>query len=228
MTPLETDAECVLFDLDGTLVDTAPDFIRVLDRLAGERGRPAAPPERVRQTVSDGARALVGLAFGVGEGHRDFDPLRRRLLEIYAEQLERTESVLYPGFGALLEDLERAAVPWGVVTNKPVRYARRLLERLGLERRCGSLVCPDHVAERKPSPEPVLAACRQLGRRPERTVLFGDHVRDVRAAKSADAVAVAAAYGYLAPGARVEDWRADFVVHSAGQARSLLGSLKFA
>ncbi len=226
--PLETEAECVLFDLDGTLIDTAPDFIRVLDRLTGERGRPAARPERVRQTVSDGARALVGLAFGVGEEHEAFDPLRRRLLEIYAEQLERTASVLYPGFGALLDDLDRAAVPWGIVTNKPARYARRLLERLGLDRRCGALVCPEHVAERKPSPEPVLAACRRLGRRPERTVFFGDHVRDVRAAKSAEAVAVAAAYGYLAPDARVEDWRADFIVHSAAQARSLLGSLQFA
>jgi len=128
----------------------------------------------------------------------------------------------------LLTALENHGVPWGIVTNKPEKYSIRLLDKLGLLKRCKSLVCPDHVSERKPHPEPILLACQQLGVGTERTVYLGDHLRDIQAAKNADVIAIAAAYGYLTEGSKVEEWYADFILAKPDQAISLLNLLKFA
>ena len=225
---LDTSIECVLFDLDGTLIDTAPDFVKVVQRLCAEHDRPAVSAELIHQTVSDGARALVKLAFGIAENHPDFADLHQRLLDIYEEQLQVTEAVVYPGLGQLLDKLEASGIPWGIVTNKPVRYASALLENLQLSNRCGALVCPDHVTDRKPHPEAILLACSQLQRGTERTVYIGDHLRDMQAAKNADVIAVAAAYGYLGTDVRVEDWYADFILQQPEQTEALLSTLKFA
>lgn len=227
-SPLETSIECVLFDLDGTLIDTAPDFIKVVNRLLEEHGKPSIPAHLIRQTVSDGARALVKLAFAIEEGHRDFRPLNQRLLDLYYQQLQTTEASLYPGIEQLLEKLEAAGIAWGIVTNKPEKYCVLLLEKLNLLDRCKALVCPDHVAERKPNPESILLACQQLGCSTERTVYIGDHIRDIQAAKNADVIAIAATYGYLADDTKVEEWYADFVLQSSEQTESLLNMLKFA
>lgn len=228
MTVIDPSIACVLFDLDGTLVDTAADFQRVLDIMTEEENRPGVSAERVHETVSDGARALVRLAFGIDDSHVEFDARLQRLLDLYYDQLDRTESQPYPGIPELLDDLEFAGIPWGVVTNKPEKYSQRLLQRLGLLERCGTLVCPEHVTARKPDPEPILLACRQLGVKVERTVYIGDHERDMLAARNAEAIAVAALYGYLSADARVEEWRADFVIGSAAEAQHLLSILKFA
>lgn len=225
---LATSIECVLFDLDGTLIDTAPDFIKVVARLCAEHDRPAVDDNLIYQTVSDGARALVKLAFAINEDDNRFAGLNQRLLDIYEEQLQETESSLYPGLDDLLGKLEESRIPWGIVTNKPVRYAELLLRNLGLDQRCGCLICPDHVTHRKPHPEPILLACERLQVGTERTVYIGDHLRDIQAAKNADVIAVAAAYGYLAADARVEDWYADFIVQQSSQTESLLTMLKFA
>lgn len=225
---LETSIECVLFDLDGTLIDTAADFVKVVNLLLEEHDKPAISSESIHHTVSDGARALVKLAFDMEEDHQDFPALNQRLLDLYYLQLASTEATLYPGINELLIKLEQQEIPWGIVTNKPEKYSILLLEKLGLTERCGVLICPDHVTERKPHPEPILLACQKLGCGTERTVYIGDHIRDIQAAKNADVIAIAAAYGYLAADAKVEEWYADFILQSATQTESLLNLLKFA
>ncbi|MEC7604928.1 MAG: HAD-IA family hydrolase [Pseudomonadota bacterium] len=225
---LDTSIECVLFDLDGTLIDTALDFIKALGRLTAENNQPPVKDLRVQQTVSDGARALIKLAFDITENDDRFASLNQRLLDLYLEQLEDTDATLYPGLSYLLAQLEKVGIPWGIVTNKPEIYSRQLLDKLNLLTRCGVLVCPDHVSERKPHPEPIFLACDRLSCSTERTVYLGDHIRDIQAAKNADVIAVAAAYGYLSPEVKVEEWFADFILRSSEQALPLLNSLKFA
>ncbi len=227
-SPLQTSIECVLFDLDGTLIDTAPDFVAVVKQLLAEHGKPPLSRDSIYHTVSDGARALVKLAFGIDEDHAEFVELTQRLLHLYYQQLQVTDATLYPGLDSLLAKLERQQIPWGIVTNKPEKYTILLLDKLNLRSRCGTLVCPDHVSQRKPHPEPILLACRQLGVGTERTVYIGDHRRDIEAAKNADVIAIAAAYGYLARDTKIEQWMADFILHSPDQTEALLNSLKFA
>ena len=225
---LETSIDCVLFDLDGTLIDTAPDFTLVVNKLLAEHDREALSHEVIHLNVSNGARALVTNAFDIDEGHEDFAALLQRLLELYYEQLNSTRATLYPGLDSLLLQLEAQNIPWGIVTNKPEKYSLRLLEQLQLDTRCSVLVCPDHVTDTKPHPEPIFLALAKLGRGPERTVYLGDHIRDIQAAKNADVIAIAAAYGYLAADTKVEEWYADFILRSPEQTTSLLNLLKFA
>ena len=225
---LETSIECVLFDLDGTLIDTAPDFIHVVNQLLEEHQKPPVDPLQIYQTVSDGARALVKLAFSINEEDENFEQLNQRLLDLYAEKIKTTESVLYPGIDELLRQLEAADIPWGIVTNKPDLYAAALINQLDLNRRCSVLICPDHVENRKPHPEPILLACQKLNCNTEKTVYVGDHLRDIQAAKNADVIAIAAAYGYLNEDSKIEEWYADFIVQKSEQIKPLLNILKFA
>lgn len=225
---LETSIECVLFDLDGTLIDTAADFIVVVNQLLKEHNKAALAENIIRNSVSDGARALVKIAFDIEEEHADFSALRQRLLDLYYEQLNNTQATLYPGLDDLLQQLESQNIPWGIVTNKPEMYSTRLLNKLDLSNRCSVLVCPDHVSETKPHPEPIFLALEKLGRDTERTVYIGDHIRDIQAAKNADVIAIAAAYGYLPEDAKIEQWYADFILQSPEQTTSLLNLLKFA
>lgn len=225
---LHTSIECVLFDLDGTLIDTAPDFVQVVNKLVTEHDRPIVDEGKIYQTVSDGARALVKLAFSIEETDAQFTQLNQRLLDLYLEQIKNTESMLYPGLNDLLTDLEQATIPWGIVTNKPALYAERLLDELNLTKRCGVLICPDHVENRKPHPEPILKACEALNAATEKTVYLGDHLRDIQSAKNADVIAIAAAYGYLNSDSKVEEWYADFIVQQSDQIKPLLNILNFA
>lgn len=225
---LETSIECVLFDLDGTLIDTAADFTLVVNQLLAEHDKEALSHEAIHLNVSNGARALVKNAFGIDETHDDFADLLQRLLFLYYQQLNSTTATLYPGLDDLLRQLEEQKIPWGIVTNKPEKYSVRLLEKLELSSRCSVLVCPDHVSETKPHPEPIFLALEKLGVARDRTVYVGDHIRDIQAAKNADVIAIAAAYGYLAADTKVEEWYADFILQSSEQTTSLLNLLKFA
>ncbi len=225
---MKTAIACVLFDLDGTLIDTAPDFVVVMESLLREYGAAEISESCVRQTVSDGARALVKTGFSMEESDPGFGERRQRLLDLYGEQLQTTRSALYPGMDDLLVRLETAEIPWGIVTNKPEQYAVPLLRKLRLLERCGALICPDHVSATKPDPESILLACDRLGADPERTVYIGDHLRDMQAAKNADVIAVAAAWGYLSADCRVEEWPADFILREARQTEGLLNTLQFA
>ncbi len=228
MVKLVTGIECVLFDLDGTLVDTAVDFERVLNTLTAETGHATVSSSRIRNTVSDGARALIKLAYAIEEGDANFAPLLERLLDLYYLQLQHTEALPYPGIDTLLEKLAESGIPWGIVTNKPEKYTLRLLENLNLSKRCAVVICPEQVTHRKPHPEPLLLACEKLDRGTDRTIYIGDHLRDMQAAKNADIIAVAAAYGYLGEDVNIEDWQADFIIKSAGDALALLEILHFA
>lgn len=224
---LDTSIECVLFDLDGTLVDTAPDFVNVLNALRGKHSLPPLPEQDIVNVVSDGARALIKLGFTLSEHDEGFAQLLQELLDNYHAELSRSQARLYPGFDELLLELEAQNIPWGVVTNKPEKYSTKLFNHLGLSNRCKTLICPDHVANSKPHPEPILLACEKLDCDLERTVYLGDHHRDMIAAKNADVIAIAASYGYITNKDDVVDWGADFILASPDQLKRLLNMLKF-
>lgn len=212
----------MLFDLDGTLLDTAADFADVLLQMTELAARPAIAPAAIHQTVSNGARALVELAFGIQAGHPDFEQRLETLLALYAQRIVATKATLYPGMDALLQHLENSGIPWGVVTNKPERFSRPLLTSLGLSKRCATLICPDHVSHSKPHPEPMLLACKQLNIDPRSTVYVGDHPRDIEAGRAADMFTIAVRYGYLPATPPVEQWRSDLIVDSADHIRARL------
>lgn len=225
---LNTSIECVLFDLDGTLIDTAEDFVTVVNELLKENDKSPIESKKIHDTVSDGARALVKLAFDIEHDDPKFTALHQRLLSLYDETLEKTTAKLYPGMMVLLDQLENAGIPWGIVTNKPEKYSLKLLQSLNLLDRCKCLVCPDHVEHSKPHPEPILLACEKFSVNTERVVYLGDHVRDIQAAKNADVIAIAAAYGYLSEETNAEDWYADFILKDPTKIIPLLNILKFA
>ncbi len=222
----DNNLECVLFDLDGTLVDTAPDFVFALNNLLQEHKRTPINEKAISLRVSEGARELIRFGFEIDHKHKQFNDLLEEFLKIYEKKLETTESILYPGIDKLLDTLDSNKIPWGIVTNKPELYAKKLLSTLSLPRKCGVLVCPDHVQRRKPDPEPIVLACERLDCCLSRTVYIGDHKRDIIAAKKAGALSIAAAYGYLGPEADVEEWDADFIVRKPSMILKLLESIR--
>lgn len=217
-----TKLSCVLFDLDGTLIDTAPDFIAVIHQLCADQGVVPPADNAILATVSSGARALVELSFHLQPGADGFDALHQSLLRLYGEQLIDSQAQLYAGMDELLHSLESASIPWGIVTNKPERYSVALLKALRLQRRCGVLICPDHISQTKPDPEPLLLACDRLACRIQDGVYIGDHPRDIEAGKAAEMYTIAAAYGYLPPSPPINSWNADHVAHSVTDIHHLL------
>ncbi|MCB1648146.1 MAG: HAD-IA family hydrolase [Pseudomonadales bacterium] len=214
--------QAVLFDLDGTLVDTAPDFRRVLLQMSRDADIAAPSDEAIQHTVSNGARALVQLAFAIDEKHPAFDERLATLLSLYLASIGQTQSALYPGMDILLRKLEAARIPWGVVTNKPSRYSHPLLQALGLQERCSVLICPDDVTRSKPDPEPLLLACTRLGVETRHTLYVGDHPRDIEAGRAAGMFTIAAAYGYVPAASDIHAWGADLIVDQAETLDSLL------
>ena len=194
---MEHGIHCVLFDLDGTLLDTAPDMGGALNELLAAHGRPALTAATIRPRVSNGAAALVRLGFGEQLPEAEFETLRQRFLALYAARLDR-ETCLFDGAAELLEHLERERVPWGIVTNKPGWLTDPLLRSLGLDVRASSVVSGDTLATRKPHPEPLHHAARQIGVASSRCVYVGDAERDMTAALAAGMRAVFASYGYVA------------------------------
>lgn len=221
--PVKTDLQpaAVLFDLDGTLIDTAPDFIRCLNRLRRHHGLPPLPPERIRRSVSNGARAMIRLGFGLEPGQPGYEQRYADFLDLYETEMT-VETRLFEGMDQLLARLEDRAIPWGIVTNKPVRFAAPLLQALDLSERCASLVCPDHVRQRKPDPEPLLLACRQLGVVARDSLYVGDHERDIEAGRRAGMQTVAVSYGYIEDPASMPQWQADYIVDSVKDLTNLL------
>jgi phosphoglycolate phosphatase len=217
--------EAVLFDLDGTLVDTAPEFVAVVNQLLHENARDPLDETLIRNCVSNGSRALITLAFGYAEQHAGFDPMRLRLLEMYENGLG-THSILFPGMQELLDQLAANDIRWGIVTNKPSRYAIPLIERMGLKPSNDVIICPDHVKQSKPHPEPMYLAARKLDRLPAHTLYVGDHLRDIQAGRNAGMRTVAALYGYIEQGDDPSAWGADFSVTSAADIFPIIQSLR--
>ncbi len=211
----------VLFDLDGTLLDSAPDFVAVIDAMRAARELPPVEEARIRAVVSGGARAMVLAGFDIDPLSDEFEPLRLEFLERYLDNCA-IKSCLYDGMHELLEDIEAARLKWGVVTNKHVRFAAPILERLGLAERAAVLVCPDHVARSKPDPEPVLLACRQLGVDPASVLFVGDDLRDIESGRAAGTKTAAVRYGYIHPDDNPGHWGADVIVDHPLELRSVL------
>ena len=205
-------ARCLLLDLDGTLVDTAPDMAYALNALRGEHGLPALSLETIRPHVSHGVRMLIRLGFGLTEEDPRFADLRARFLEIYQGRLVH-ESRLFPGMEALLSACEARAIKWGVVTNKPASLTHPLLAALALDRRAACVVAGNGVRKNKPHPEPLLEASRLVGTLPESCIYVGDAQRDIEAGRRAGMTTLIALFGYIADSERPQEWQADGMVH---------------
>ena len=221
MTSLPQNLKAVIFDLDGTLVDTADEFVPVVQTLRAEHGRDAMDPQRIRASVSNGARALVSLGLDMSEDAPEFESQRLRLLELYSDVLGSLAKP-YPGIESLLRELEQRGVAWGISTNKPRQYTEPLLQRLAIQPQPGSVVCPDDVAERKPHPESLHLNCRELGCSPQEAIYVGDHLRDIEAGRRAGMYTIAAAYGYIEPGDDPNGWGADACVQCSTELLSFI------
>lgn len=202
----------VLFDLDGTLVDTAPDLGHCLNTLRRRRGLAELLEAEYRPQASHGTQGLLRLGFGIDQDHPDFAGLRQEFLEIYEIRLT-AGSPVFPGMAEVLAELEVRGLNWGVVTNKPARYTEPLLEHHGLFRRAACVVSGDTLAVNKPHPAPMLHACALAGSEPEQCLYVGDAERDVAAAKAAGMPALVALYGYLGEEDRPEEWGAAGHIH---------------
>ncbi len=205
----------VLLDLDGTLLDTAPDMADALNRLRLAEGLDELPFEQIRPFVSHGAPRLIRLGFGEPEPAR-FDALKRRFLETYREGLA-VRTRLFDGFELVLTTLDDAGLPWGIVTNKPGWLTVPLLEQLGLDRRSRCVVAGDTLAERKPHPMPLLHAAALLGLPPHECLYFGDAERDVQAARNAGMIPLVAGFGYLGDGEDPAAWQPEAVLGHPGE-----------
>ncbi len=203
----------VFFDLDGTLADTAPDLVAATNQLLSARNLPLKPYEQLRPCASAGARGLIGGAFGIDTKHPDFIPLRDEFFANYEKALF-VHSKLFEGMEHLLNQLESAQLPWGIVTNKSERFTNPLIELMGLSQRSASTVSGDTTPHSKPHPEPILHAARIANLDPNKSLYVGDDIRDIIAGKAAGMKTVAAAYGYCGCEEPPEAWGADFIIHT--------------
>jgi phosphoglycolate phosphatase len=206
----------VLFDLDGTLIDTAPDMAAALEILCDEEQHARLPFSEVRPVVSNGSVALVKLAFGEQLESQTLDRLKQRYLEIYQNNLA-VQSQLFEEMNDLLTHLEQNNIKWGVVTNKPGWLTEPLMESLGLHLRAACIVSADSTVNRKPHPEPMYYACKLANTRPEECIYVGDARRDIEAGQNAGMKTVIAKYGYIGDWENTEDWRADYSIQRPSQ-----------
>lgn len=210
----------MLFDLDGTLVDTAPDMVAALQELQRSRGIDPVDYEMGRAYVSNGALGLLGLGFPDIE-HAVGSELHNAYLERYALRVCKT-STLFPGLERLLQVLDAAGLPWGVVTNKPAHLTDPLLDSLALAARSACTVSGDTLPQRKPDPAPLLHACELAGLLPQNTIYVGDAYRDIQAGQNAGMVTIAAAYGYITPDDDPQRWGADRVAVDTAELTQIL------
>ena len=202
----------VLFDLDGTLLDTAPDLAFALNETLREHGRAPLPFAHIRPVVSHGGNALIRLGFGLTPDDAGFADVRRRFLEIYSTNLYR-ETRPFPGMEALLQTLEKRGLRWGVVTNKPARLTEPLLRGLELYARAACVVSGDSLPQSKPHPAPMLLACEQSGAQtPGECLYVGDAQRDIEAGRNAGMRTLVALFGYFTEEDRPETWQADGMI----------------
>lgn len=207
--PLRT----VLFDLDGTLADTAPDLAYALNQVLVEQGRSPLPFDTIRPVVSHGGIALTRLGFGLEPEHPDFPPLHQRLLAIYSDNIAR-HTRLFPGMETLLAGIEQRGMNWGVVTNKPARLTEPLMNALGLSQRAACIVSGDTCNNRKPHPEPILYGCHLAGSEAAQCLYVGDAQRDIEAGLRAGLRTVVALFGYIGEDDHPEEWQADALLNT--------------
>jgi len=211
----------VLFDLDGTLIDSAPDLAGAGNDMRAARGLPLLPLAHFRPMVGAGARGMVGRALQAKPGDAGFEALRDEFLQRYEARMTR-ETHVFETMQPVLEVLQRNAMPWGIVTNKITRYSEPLVRALGLAETSAALVCGDTTPYAKPHPAPLLEAAKRIGVEPGDCVYVGDDLRDVQAGRAAGMATVAVAWGYLGEGEAIEAWGADHVIESPAQLLQLL------
>jgi 2-phosphoglycolate phosphatase len=211
--PLRLPVRAVLFDLDGTLADTATDLANALNALRVERGLPPMALAALRGYASHGARGLLGAGMGLTQDDVEYEPLREAFLAHYERGMPG-QSRLFEGADSVFNELERRGLPWGIVTNKTTRFTLPLVAHLALLPRAGTVICGDTTPHAKPHPAPLLQAARELGCRPAECVYVGDAERDVTAGVAAGMKTLIANYGYFAPEDTPERWRADGSIDS--------------
>ena len=213
--------EAILFDLDGTLADTAPDLGAAVNQLLREEGLTDKPLPLLRPYTSQGVRGLLKAGFGIDANDPSYERRAQRFLDLYLERLCR-ETRLFSGISELLDTLEEHGLDWGIVTNKRTRFTNPLVAQLGLTPRTNCVVSGDTTAEAKPSPLPILHACEILGCAPQRTLYVGDDRRDIVAGLAAGTKTAAVSYGYLGDSGPIDTWGADFIAHHPARLGDLL------
>lgn len=203
--------QAVLFDLDGTLADTAPDLAGALNRQRTNRGLAPLPLAHLRPHASSGARGLLGAGFGIAPGHEDFEAMRLEFLQFYESDIA-ARTTLFDGVRELLDAIEGRRLAWGIVTNKIARYTDPLVRLIGLHPRAGCIVSGDTTPHAKPHPAPLLEAAARLGVEAARCLYVGDDERDILAARAAGMGSIAVSYGYLGVAKPPVDWGADAVI----------------
>ena len=215
--------KALLFDLDGTLLDTAPDFLIAINKQLQIHGREPLMGDAIRTSVTHGSIGIIESAYGITQENPKFAVLKEEFLELYLSNIaEKTD--FFEGIRQVLDNCAQQGIPWGIVTNKPLRYTAPLLKQLGLEKKSATTICPDHVSNPKPDPEPLLLACSQLSVKPEDCIYIGDHIRDIQAGHSAGMRTIAAGWGYIEDSENINDWHANWVVENSIQLNSLLFS----
>ncbi len=199
--------DAVLFDLDGTLIDSAPDLGAAVDRMRTDRGLPSLPISSYRHMAGAGARGMLGLAFDLRPDHPDFAAMREEFLVNY-ERCMTESTYAFEGVPELIAQLNARGLPWGVVTNKAERFALPLTRAMPLFTTARTVVCGDTTPHAKPHPEPLLEAARRIGIAPGRCVYVGDDERDIVAGRAAGMITIAANYGYLGHKGESASWGA--------------------
>jgi len=199
--------KAVLFDLDGTFADTAPDLASALNHARATRKLPPLSVETLRPQASHGSRGLLKIGFGIEPEHPDYDTLRDIFLDYYARNI-CVHTRLFGDMAQLITELERRGIKWGIVTNKPHRFTVPLMQALGYADRAACLISGDTYANAKPHPEPMLKACHIIGVAPAQCLYLGDDQRDMQAATAAGMPGIIANYGYINDDASIENWKA--------------------
>ncbi len=202
----------VLFDLDGTLADTAPDLAYALNQTLLAHQKPALPFDTIRPVVSHGGIAMIRLAFHIGPDDQDYTAIREQFLQTYLDNIAK-HTRLFTGMEQVLTELEARNIVWGVVTNKPGWLTDPLMEALELTRRAATIVSGDTLAKAKPHPEPLIYGCQQAGIDPTNCLYVGDAERDIQAGNAAGMKTVAALFGYIQPHENPTEWMADIYIN---------------
>ncbi len=213
--------EAVFLDLDGTLLDTAPDLFIAISHVLTKYEFPAITYEYFRPTVEVGSRGMIEHSFNITPKHTDYRAILQDFLEYYRDHIAQ-KTVFFEGMLEFLNTLENREISWGVVTNKPEFLTMPLLQHFGLENRCRAIVCGDTLPTRKPSPEPLWHACKLAGVNPERSVYIGDTQSDMVAAKAANMIGLAVSFGYNLHKTSPKSWPADYIVDNANDLQDWL------
>jgi N-acetyl-D-muramate 6-phosphate phosphatase len=213
----------LLFDLDGTLLDTAPDFEQCLNQLLIEEKKPTLSLATIREHVSSGARGLIQLAFNTDIDDNNYESLKQRLLDGYMNVLGQKTSY-FDGIESLLSQLEEEQIPWGIVTNKPERFTFPLLKRITLPSKPQCIICADTLEFAKPHPLPIQHACKLLNIAPQSSMYVGDDLRDVQASTGAGMPSCVAQYGYIHQNDDPQQWQANYYVAHANEILDLFKS----